>query len=237
MTIRNPKDEIIDRTKCTLISQSVLNLSPAPLNQLTSYMSDDGPDEFIIEIANENHTGFAAQISATMEESARLRGTGIAKRSPETITKYMLAGKAIVAVSTDGRWVGFCYMSIWDNGKYVSNSGLIVDPEFRGQGVAGQLKAKLFELSRKQYPNAIIIGITTGEAVMKINSALGFQPTSFAQLPKDDTFWDGCKSCVNRDILQRTSRKYCLCTAMRFDPTIQKEIADHSRLGLSEEFH
>ena len=186
-------------------------------------MDDDDHPDFRVEIANEKHVCFAAQISRTMEESARQRGTGIAKRSPETIIKYMLAGNAVVAVGTDGRWAGFCYLSVWDNGKFVSNSGLIVDPDFREKGVAGKLKAKLFELSRRQYPNATIIGITTSEAVMKINSALGFQATSFAQLPVDKEFWNGCKSCVNYDILERTGRKYCLCTAMRFpsDPGLQ----------------
>src|SRR5687768_11994189 len=109
-----------------------------------------------------------------MEESAKARGTGIAKRSPEYIIKKMEEGKAVIAVTKAGTWVGFCYIEAWQHEKYVANSGLIVSPPFRKTGVATEIKKKIFELSRIKYPESKIFGLTTGLAVMKINSDLGY---------------------------------------------------------------
>ncbi|MDE3236609.1 MAG: GNAT family N-acetyltransferase [Bacteroidota bacterium] len=153
-----------------------------------------------------------------MESSAKARGTGIAKRSPEYVANKMLEGKAVIAVTTTGEWVGFCYIEEWSHGKFVANSGLIVSPEYRKSGVAKQIKKRIFELSREKYPTAKIFGLTTGLAVMKINSELGYKPVTYSELTDDETFWAGCKSCVNYDILMSKGRKNCLCTAMLFDP-------------------
>lgn len=54
---------------------------------------------------------------------------------------------------------------------------------------------------------------------MKINHGLGYRPVTFSELTTDDLFWDGCKGCVNYDILMRTERTKCLCTGMLYDPT------------------
>jgi hypothetical protein len=153
-----------------------------------------------------------------MEESAKARGTGIAKRSPEYIIQKMEEGKSVIAVTADGAWVGFCYIEAWEHGKYVANSGLIVSPAFRKTGVATEIKRKIFTLSREKYPDAKIFGLTTGLAVMKINSDLGYEPVTYSELTSDDEFWKGCKSCVNYEILMSKQRKNCLCTGMLFDP-------------------
>ena len=41
---------------------------------------------------------------------------------------------------------------------------------------------------------------------------------TFAELTTDDAFWKGCEGCVNVDVLKRTDRQFCICTAMLFDP-------------------
>jgi hypothetical protein len=150
--------------------------------------------------------------------TANARGTGIAKRSAEYICKKMEEGKSIIALTTEGVWVGFCYIEAWEHDKYVANSGLIVSPAFRKTGVATAIKRKVFELSRQKYPHAKIFGLTTGLAVMKINSDLGYEPVTYSELTTDEQFWKGCKSCVNYDILMSKERKNCLCTGMLFDP-------------------
>src|SRR3982751_1895969 len=155
-----------------------------------------------------------------MESSAKARGTGIAKRSPEYVAQKIDEGKAVIAVLPDGTWVGFCYIETWE-GEYVANSGLIVAPDFRKSGVAKRIKEAIFNLSREKYPAAKIFGLTTGLAVMKINSDLGYEPVTYSELTQDETFWAGCKSCINYDILTMKERKNCLCTAMLYDP------ADH----------
>lgn len=169
-------------------------------------------------VANDEHLSFVDDILSTIELAAKIRGTGIAKRSPEYISDKIKEGKAIIALH-DGKFVGFCYIETWQGKKFVANSGLIVVEEFRGAGVARRIKEKAFELSREKFPNSKLFGLTTGLAVMKINSELGYKPVTFSELTEDEQFWKGCSSCVNYDILLRTERRHCLCTAMLFDPT------------------
>ena len=177
----------------------------------------------IVQIASEKHHKFAEAITNEMGESAKARGTGIAKRSVEYIKKQMTAGKAIIALDKKADAVcGFCYMESWQGKKYAANSGLIVFPEYRKHGLAKKIKVKAFELSRKVYPKAKLFGLTTSLAVMKINSELGYVPTIFSELTEDDAFWKGCQTCVNYEILQSKDRKNCLCTGMIFDPKAKK---------------
>jgi len=181
-------------------------------------------ENFKIVVAAESHFGFAETISAEIESSAKARGTGIARRPPEYIRNKMKDGKAVIAFSNSGEWAGFCYIESWSHGKYVVNSGLIVAPQFRRSGLAREIKTKIFELSRKKYPDAKIFGLTTGLAVMKINSDLGYEPVTYSELTNDEEFWKGCQSCVNYEILMSKERKNCLCTAMLYDPA-EKEKA------------
>jgi hypothetical protein len=171
----------------------------------------------IIRVATPADKIYASTITDEMEASAKARGTGIAKRSPDYVAQKMEEGKAVIALTTDGTWVGFCYIETWE-GEYVANSGLIVSPAFRKSGVAKSIKQRIFELSREKYPEAKIFGLTTGLAVMKINSDLGYEPVTYSELTQDEKFWAGCKSCVNYDILMSKERKNCLCTAMLYDP-------------------
>lgn len=173
---------------------------------------------FEILVADDRHLSFANMICEEMAASAKQRGTGIAKRSPEYIVSKMREGKAVIALTKEGEWMGFCYIECWSHEEYVANSGLIVAPQFRKSGVAKMIKQRVFELSRQKYPDAKIFGLTTGLAVMKINSDLGYEPVTYSELTQDDAFWQGCKSCVNYDILLNKERKNCLCTAMLYDP-------------------
>jgi len=173
---------------------------------------------FLISVADEQHEKYAEIICTEMETSAKARGTGIAKRSPDYIREKMREGKAVVAFSAEGEWAGFCYIESWSHGKYVANSGLIVASQFRRSGLAKEIKKKIFELSRSRFPDAKLFGLTTGLAVMKINSELGYEPVTYSELTDDDEFWKGCQSCVNFEILQSKGRKNCLCTAMLYNP-------------------
>lgn len=178
--------------------------------------------DFNILVAQEQHIAFAEIICDEMSESAKARGTGIAKRSPEYIANKMLEGKAVIALHKDGTWAGFCYIETWSHGDFVANSGLIVNPIYRKAGLAKAIKTKIFELSRQQFPNSKIFGLTTGLAVMKINSDLGYEPVTYSELTQDENFWKGCQSCVNYDILMSKNRQNCMCTAMLYDPQEKK---------------
>ncbi|GAF04893.1 GNAT family N-acetyltransferase [Saccharicrinis fermentans] len=174
-------------------------------------------NDFNIEVANESHLKYVDEILNTIADAAKVRGTGIAKRSPGYIIQKINEGKAIIAL-LDKSFAGFCYIESWGHDRFVANSGLIVVDQYRGQGLAKAIKSKAFELSRKKFPNSKLFGLTTGLAVMKINSELGYKPVTFSELTDDELFWKGCQSCVNYDILVRTNRRHCLCTGMLYDP-------------------
>ena len=171
--------------------------------------------------AKAEHIMYAKQISLCIDESAKVRGTGIARRTPKYLATKIQNGNAVIDLDND-KFAGFCYIEVWGHGKYVAHSGLIVSPEFRGRGLAKKIKREVFNISLKQYPKAKIFGITTGQAVMKINYELGYKPVHFSELTDDPEFWKGCQTCKNFDILTRTERKLCLCTGMLHDPNEKK---------------
>ncbi len=170
-----------------------------------------------VEFAREEHAHFAERICDLIYESALQRGTGIARRSTDYITSKITGGKAVVALDGE-ELIGFSYIECWGHGDFVATSGLIVDPAYRHLGLAGRIKEKTFELARTRFPYAKIFSITTSLPVMKLNSRMGYKPVTFSELTDDEEFWQGCKGCVNYDILQRNNRRMCLCTGMLFDP-------------------
>lgn len=198
------------------------SIGETELIQLLNMNTETAVDQITVQIADERFLGYVDTILTTIAEAAKIRGTGIARRSPEYVEEKMKEGKAIIALDGD-EFAGFCYIESWGNKKFVANSGLIVVDKYRGHGLAKRIKRKAFELSRQKYPHAKIFGLTTGLAVMKINSELGYKPVTFSELTDDEQFWRGCESCVNYDILQRTHRKHCLCTGMLFDPDKKEE--------------
>ncbi|MFD2916434.1 GNAT family N-acetyltransferase [Psychroserpens luteus] len=175
-----------------------------------------------IVIANKSHSIYADIICETIAEAAKVRGTGIAKRQPEYIITKMENGNGVIALEGD-QFAGFCYIEAWSHGKFVANSGLIVHPDFRNQGLAKQIKKVVFEHSRTKFPDSKVFSITTGLAVMKMNSDLGYKPVTFSELTDDQSFWKGCQTCKNFDVLTRTEQKMCLCTGMLYDPSKKEE--------------
>ena len=178
-------------------------------------------EDIKILVASAEHVKYVDDINDAIDLASKQRGTGIARRTFEYLQGKMLDGKAIIALD-NGKFAGFCYIETWENKNFVANSGLIVRDEYRGLGLAKAIKYKAFALSREKFPDSKIFGLTTGLAVMKINHELGYRPVTFSELTADDLFWNGCKSCVNHDILERTNRTKCLCTGMLYDPAWEK---------------
>jgi len=175
-----------------------------------------------VMVANESHVPYVQVILDTIEAAAKVRGTGIARRTNEYIEQKIREGKAIISLAGE-EFAGFCYIETWGNKQFVANSGLIVVDKFRGKGLAKAIKKRAFDLSRERYPDAKIFGLTTGVAVMKINTELGYRPVPYSELTDDEAFWKGCQSCVNYPILESKNRRFCMCTGMLFDPNDQKK--------------
>ncbi len=174
-------------------------------------------EDIRITVADKEHEIYVDTILQTIEEAAKVRGTGIAKRTHEYVATKMIEAKAVIALAS-GRFAGFSYIETWGNKKYVTTSGLIVHPDFRHLGVAKRIKDLTFTLARVRWPHAKIFSLTSGAAVMTMNTRLGYKPVTFAELTDDEAFWRGCEGCVNVDVLHRTGRRYCICTAMLYDP-------------------
>lgn len=179
-------------------------------------------------VADESHAVYADEICEEVFISARERGTGIARRTPEYVIEKMIAGKAVIAIAENGEFAGFSYIETWGGKQYVANSGLIVAHPFRGMGLAKRIKARIFRLSQELFPDAKIFSITTGAAVMKMNHELGFRPVPFSELTHDPEFWKGCHGCRNYCILENNNFKMCLCTGLLYDP---KEHTDTQTAG------
>jgi hypothetical protein len=173
--------------------------------------------------AGREHLVYVPEIEEAIIEASKVKGTGLAKRTQEYLTRKITEGKAVIGLTGSGKFAGFCYIESWGHKKFVANSGLIVIEEYRGMGLAMKIKQKAFKLSRKLFPDAKIFGLTTSLAVMKINSALGYKPVTFSELTDDEEFWKGCHTCSYYDVLFRTNRMHCLCTGMLYDPAKERK--------------
>ncbi len=173
--------------------------------------------------AGREHLTYIPEIEEAIINASKVKGTGLARRTQEYLSKKINEGKAVIGLTESGKFAGFCYIESWSHKKFVANSGLIVPEQYRGMGLAMKIKSKAFKLSRKLYPDAKIFGLTTSLAVMKINSALGYKPVTFSELTDDEEFWKGCHTCSYYDVLFRTNRMHCLCTGMLYDPAKEKK--------------
>ena len=170
----------------------------------------NGSNKETVTAGNTTKTdGAKAPTTATHAKTDKPKATETAKKNSPA--------KAVIALEGE-KFAGFSYIETWGNKEYVTTSGLIVHPDFRGRGVAKHIKDMTFTLARTRWPHAKIFSLTSGAAVMAMNTQLGYQPVTFADLTDDEAFWRGCEGCINVDVLKRTGRKYCICTAMLYDP-------------------
>ncbi len=183
----------------------------------------DNNEQIDVMVADASHEVYVDTILETIRNAAAVRGTGIAERTHEYVATKMKEGKAIIALCGD-TFAGFTYIESWGNKQYVATSGLIVHPDFRGLGLAKRIKQASFQLARLRWPKAKIFSLTSGAAVMKMNTELGYVPVTFNELTDDEAFWKGCEGCINHDILVAKNRKFCICTAMLYDPTEPRNI-------------
>ena len=169
-----------------------------------------------VTTANDSHKRYIPDILSAIYAASQAKGNSIVMRDPDYLAMKMDEGKAVIALD-DNRFVGFCYIECWEGEQYVANSGLIVVPEYRGQGIATRIKKQILDVSRTLFPHAKIFGITKSKAVIKINKALGFKEVEYSQLTSDEKFWKGCETCPYYNIL--LERKHsCECQALMYTP-------------------
>ena len=128
-----------------------------------------------VMVADASHEVYVDTILDTIRKAAAVRGTGIAERTHEYVATKMKEGKAIIALCGE-TFAGFTYIESWGNKQYVATSGLIVHPDFRGLGLAKRIKQASFQLARLRWPKAKIFSLTSGAAVMKMNTTNNNNP-------------------------------------------------------------
>jgi len=166
--------------------------------------------------AREEHVRHAPRATALLRWAAQ-EGAAVAARTPSYLARLMRERKAVLALAR-GRLVGFAFLQVWDGGAFVSHSGLVVDPAYRGAGVARALKEKTLVLTRRRFPRAAIVSLTRAPQVLRMNRRLGFRRVSQADLPRDPTFWSACRTCPYYESAARPKAERCCCKATRYDP-------------------
>jgi GNAT superfamily N-acetyltransferase len=140
----------------------------------------------------------------------------IAPRPKAFLDARIESGRAALALA-DHDLVGCGYFSAWEDGRFVSHSGLVVKPDYRGHGLGRQLKMVLFNASQQEFPRAVLISLTNSIQVKAMNLKLGYEVVSMEQLTTDAGFWEGCKKCRNY-AQTRANRLRCCCEAMALKP-------------------
>jgi len=169
--------------------------------------------EVVVRVAEPEDVGLAAAASRLIAEAAT--DNDIAERAVADLEKKILSGRAAVALEGD-ELVGFGYWSEWQEGQFVSHSGLVVRPDQRGRGLGRELKLALFDSSRRRFPDAKLMSLTTSPQVKALNLSLGFRVVPLEELTTDPEFWEGCKTCRNWEEVQARGER-CCCEGMLRD--------------------
>lgn len=134
-------------------------------------------EDFNVLVATEEHTPFAQAICDEMAESAKARGTGIAKRTPEYVANQDACRQGGDCLSQRRNLGRFQLHRVLGTGRLMfANSGLIINPKFRKPGFGQSHQDRDFSCRSRCSKAAKLFGLTTGLAVMKINNDWGTAP-------------------------------------------------------------
>lgn len=170
--------------------------------------------EVVVREGSPEDANLAAAASSLIREAAR--GHDIAEREVDWLRAKIEKGRAALALRDD-ELVGFGYWSDWEEGAFLSHSGLVVRPDMRGHGLGRRLKDVLVESSRRAFPRATLMSLTTSPQVKAMNLSLGFRVVPLELLTKDPAFWKGCETCRNFAEVQARG-EICCCEGMILPP-------------------
>lgn len=171
-------------------------------------------DAVEVRLATASDAPLASIASALILEASA--DADIAPREVEFLRTKIETGRAAIALAGDDL-VGFGYYSEWEDGKFVSHSGLVVRKDQQGIGLGRRLKEQLFLASRERFPNAATMSLTTSKAVEQLNLSFGFQHAALDTLTTDPAFWAGCLPCKKYPEVQAAGKK-CCCFGMLLPP-------------------
>lgn len=167
-----------------------------------------------VRIGRPGDGDWARAASALIRRAAKSHD--IARRAVPFLRSKIESGRAVLAFHR-GELVGFGYFSEWEEGRFVSHSGLVVRDDFRGRGLGRRLKERLMQASRRRFPRAVTMSLTTSPSVLAMNRSLGFRFVPIERLTSDPAFWEGCRTCRNYAEVQARGER-CCCRAMLLHP-------------------
>jgi N-acetylglutamate synthase-like GNAT family acetyltransferase len=173
--------------------------------------------EFELSVSNESNTQFAKEIELLIKQTASENGVGLCLMSAQSIGEKIINGDAIIATK-DGQLAGFCYLRQRIEDDYVSISGIVIAPQYKGMGLRKAMIKEMFHLGRSKYSQSKLYSLTTSTEVMLINNKLGYKPVNYSRLSTSGQFWAACLDCSNYHFLQKNKNTRCLCSAMLFNP-------------------
>lgn len=177
-------------------------------------MLDGEPSHVEVRLAGPDDAGHAGAAASLIRDAAG--DADIAVREESFLRAKIESGRAVLALDGDVL-VGFGYFSEWEGGRFVSHSGLVVRADQRGKGLGRRLKVALLEASRRRFPRATTMSLTSSEAVERMNLSLGFHRVPLSALTQDEEFWKGCLTCRNH-ARARAEGKRCCCFGMILPP-------------------
>jgi N-acetylglutamate synthase-like GNAT family acetyltransferase len=171
-------------------------------------------DQWQVQIATAYHVVYVSLIAEMITEANQEPGVALVLRTQEYIAAAMKQGHAAIALNGLGDVVGFCLIKLWDNGKFISNSGLVVKKEYREHGVGTAIIQKLYQLCVQQYPASTLFSLTDSPMVIKTRTAMGFGEVPYSDITQDPQFWQGCTTCPHYPTLVQNGGKKCLCKVL-----------------------
>ncbi len=112
-------------------------------------------------------------------------------QNKEDLAKQILNGNSILAF-WDSKWIGYCYLQVWEN--YSEICGSVVVPSFRKRGFGTKLKKACLELALAKYPEKDVITLSH-DASLRVSLKLGFKIQDKRKFHPE--LWEMCPQCTS----------------------------------------
>lgn len=141
-----------------------------------------------------NHSYDNEQIAQMVSGWTKKSGKMIPKE-PEAIKELLESGLTVMVWNTEGIPIGFAAVTFEWPGGWKELGGLVVNPDFRQQGVGHLVVAKQIEMAKEKFPDGTLFALCNEDS-LKILLSLGAEKIEDSELlPKE--VWGACLECPN----------------------------------------
>jgi N-acetylglutamate synthase-like GNAT family acetyltransferase len=134
------------------------------------------------------------EIASIVSGWTKKAGTMIPKE-PEAIKKLLESGLTVMVWDKEGVPIGFAAVTFEWPGGWKELGGLVVNPDFRQQGVGHKVVAKQIEMAKAKFPDGKLFALCNKDS-LKILSSLGAEVIEDPKLLPNEV-WGACLECPN----------------------------------------